>query len=166
MIESPGKTYCTFWVGDSLFGTEASLVKEISVVPFMTPIPHSPGAVCGYVNLRGHIVLVLDLKWILLRTATPISNDTRLVVFRGSLGDPFGILVDRIGEIIPLRDDRIEECAVNAHAYGGAQSLELEHELISGIGKLADRLLSILDARTLLPFVEKAITSYRAISHR
>lgn len=159
------KTYCTFLVGNGLFGTEASLVKEVSLVPFVTPVFHVPDAVRGYVNLRGQIVLVLDLKGILLRSATPIDDDTRLVVFRSCLGDPFGILVDRIGDVVELHDDRIEKCATGTHANGGEIGTLPEVELISGIGKLADRLLSILDARKLLPYIDKEIAQCRAASH-
>ena len=159
------KTYCTFIVGNGLFGTEASLVKEVAVVPFMTPIFQVPDAVRGYVNLRGQIVLVLDLKCILLRSATPIRDDTRLVVFRSCLGDPFGILVDRIGDIVELHDNQIEKCAIGTYVNGGDQHALPEEELISGIGKLADRLLSILDARKLLPHIDKAIAQCRAASH-
>jgi purine-binding chemotaxis protein CheW len=164
MIESSFTTYCTFWVGNGLFGTEASLVKEVAVLPFMTPIPQAADAVRGYVNLRGQIVLVVDLKCILLQRATPIGNDTRLVVFRSCLGDPFGILVDRIGDIVELHDDRIEKCDTGTYTTGGEKRTPPEEELISGIGKLADELLSILDARKLLPIIDKAIAECRATS--
>jgi len=164
MIESALKTYCTFWVGNGLFGTEASLVKEVAVLPCMTPVPQAPDAVRGYVNLRGQIVLVLDLKRILLRSLTPIGDDTRLVVFRGCLGDPFGILVGRIGDIVALHDARIEKCATGTYARGGEQRTPPEEELISGIGKLAGELLSVLDARKLLPIIDKAIAECRATS--
>ena len=169
MAEGVGvsKNYCTFWLGNGLFAAEASLVKEVAVLPCMTPIPQAPDTVRGYVNLRGQIVLVLDLKCLLLRSAARIGNDTRLVVFRSCLGEPFGILVDRIGDIVSLHEDRIEKCASGNYANGGDNRTPPEEELITGIGKLADELLSILDARKLLPHIDNTIVQYRAASlHR
>jgi purine-binding chemotaxis protein CheW len=154
------KNYCTFWLGNGLFAAEASLVKEVAVMPFLTPIPQSPAPVRGYVNLRGQIVLVLDLKCILMKSATQIGDDTRLVVFRSSLGDPFGILVDRISDIVSLNENRIEKCATGIYTNDG-ENRTPEGELITGIGKLADNLLSILDARKILPHIEKAIARCR-----
>ena len=85
----------------------------------MTPIPQSPAAVRGYVNLRGQIVLALDLQSLLLQRPTPIGDDIRLVVFRPCLGDPFGILVNRVGDIVALHDERIETCMAGSLANGG-----------------------------------------------
>jgi len=162
MVESPVRTYCTFSLGNGLFGIEASLVKEVAVLPSMTPIPQSPTAVRGYVNLRGQIVLALDLQSLLLQRPTPIGDDTRLVVFRPCLGDPFGILVDRVGDIVALHDERIETCMAGSLANGGEKQAPPEEELVTGIGKCDGELLSILDARKLLPIVDRAIAQCRA----
>ena len=160
-------TYCTFWLGNGLFAAEASLVKEVAVVPFVTPIPQAPGAVCGYVNLRGHIVFVLDMNYLFYRSSTQIGNDTRLVVFRSHLGDPFGILVDRIDGIVELSDDLIEKFPQGLFSSDGENRTPPEVEVITGIGKLDDELFSILDAHKLLSNIDKAIARRRANSlHR
>jgi purine-binding chemotaxis protein CheW len=136
--------FCTFRLGDSLFGIDLPLVKEVSTVPPMTPVPQAPAAVRGYVNLRGLVTLVLDLRQFLgMEPAVP-GPDTRLVLFKSTLGDPFGVLVDAVGDVVTLAGDRVEE---RPH----------ENELVTGVGKLADDLLLILDARKLLPRVAGAI---------
>jgi purine-binding chemotaxis protein CheW len=155
------RTYCSFRLGGGLFGVDALAVKEIAVLPSLTPIPHAPDAVRGCVNLRGQIVLVLDLNCLLHAEQLALGSDTRLVVFRASLGDPFGVLVDRIGDVVELSDDRIEKHAGGTYpseARGTTPSVEA---LISGIGKLDHELLTILDARKLLPHIEGEIAFLR-----
>lgn len=150
----PERTFCTFQLRNGLFGVDALAVKEITVVPALTPIPHAPAAVRGYVNLRGQIVLVLDANRMLRSEPTPLTPDARMIVFRAHLGDAFGILVDRIGDIAELADAQIES--------SGASS---DNDLIEGVGKLHDSLLTILDAAELLPHIESAIDQHSNHTH-
>lgn len=155
--ESPtAHTYCTFQLQGGLFGIDALAVKEITVLPPLTPIPHAPGAVRGCVNLRGQIVLVSDMNCLLQTGESAIGPETRLVVFRAHLGDPFGILVDRIGNIVELCDEKIEKTANGSLSRENAGDSSPE-ALVAGIGKLSDKLLTILDAGKLLPHIEAAI---------
>jgi purine-binding chemotaxis protein CheW len=144
--------FCTFRLGAALFGVDVRLVKEVTTPPPLTPIPHAPPAVRGYVNLRGQVHLVLDLRRLLKMEAAVFGPETRLVLFKPALGDPFGVLVDRIGDIVELRPDQLEDRRPDE--TNGAP----DTELVSGIGKLDGELLLLLDARKLLPSVERAIS--------
>jgi purine-binding chemotaxis protein CheW len=154
-------TYCTFLVRGGLFGVDALAVKEITAVPPLTPIPHAPEAVRGYVNLRGQIVLVLDSQGILHGGEMAIGPETRIVVFRAHLGDPFGMLVDSIGDIVELSGERIERPAYGATSRDENGGSPLHEELFFGIGKLDRGLLTILDAGKLLPHLDAVIEQYR-----
>jgi purine-binding chemotaxis protein CheW len=153
----PARTFCTFQLRNGLFGVDALAVKEITVVPTLTPIPHAPAAVGGYVNLRGQIVLVLDANRMLDSEPTPLTPDARVIVFRAHLGDAFGILVDRIGDIAELRDAQIERNEGPDHSHKQPVGSPPPEALIEGVGKLRDSLLTILDAAKLLPHIESAI---------
>ena len=102
------QTYCTFRLQDGLFGVETRLVKEVTALPPLTPVPHAPAAIRGYVNLRGHIVLVADLNWLLRREPARLGPESRLVCFKPDLGDALGLLVERIGDIVVLNAEQIE----------------------------------------------------------
>jgi purine-binding chemotaxis protein CheW len=159
--ETPAaRTYCTFHVQGGLFGVDALAVKEIAVVPPLTPIPHAPEAVRGYVNLRGQIVLVLDSHAILHGGELSIGPETRLAVFRAHLGDPFGMLVDRIGDIVELSGERIEKTKNGAASREGSGDSPANEELFLGVGKLDYGLLTILDAGKFLPHLEAVIEQY------
>lgn len=127
-------------------------------MPPLTPIPHAPPSVRGYANLRGQVLLVLDLKSLLERGATEIGPQTRLVTFRADLGDPSGILVDQIGEVIPVRSDQIEGKRADDSAGGSPPASLPPCHLVAGVGKLAGDLVTILDARRFLPSVERSIS--------
>jgi purine-binding chemotaxis protein CheW len=143
----------TFRLDGRLFGTDVLHVKEVSTPPPITPVPLAPAAVRGYVNLRGQIHLVLDLKRMLgTGTAAP-GPDARLVLFKPVLGDPFGVLVDRIGDIVALHPEQIEESEGDVGSAG-------EGGLLSGIAKLEGELLVLVDARKLLPHVERSLLPF------
>ena len=156
------QTYTTFRLRDSLFGTATNVVKEVTALPPLTPIPHAPAAVRGYVNLRGHLVLVVDLNCLLLRVPAAPGPESRLVVFKPELGDTFGVLVERIGDIVELGAEQIETHRAGAETGGSDLRAWPAQELICGVGKLDGELLSIIEARRLLPCLEQAVSRRNA----
>ena len=60
--------YTTFYLGETYLGIDVLQVREILVRQEMTPVPQSPAAVLGLINLRGQIVR---------RTAEPRRSRTR-----------------------------------------------------------------------------------------
>jgi purine-binding chemotaxis protein CheW len=150
-------SYCTFRIGGDLFGADARAVKEVAPLPALTPIPLAPAAARGYVNLRGQIVLALDVNCLLGRKQTQLTCDTQLIVFRPELGDAFGVLADCAGDIVVLYDNQIENHAGAAKSGSSATNAPDEAALLGGVGKLESELLSIIDAGKLLPCVERAV---------
>lgn len=53
---------CTFLLDGYLFGVPVPQVQEVIRYQPMTPIPLAPGAVVGLINLRGQIVVAIDLR--------------------------------------------------------------------------------------------------------
>ena len=151
---SQDRTVCTFRLGEGLFGLDAMLVQSVNLPPPLTPLPHAPAAVRGYVNLRGQIHLILDLKEMLKLGSVQPGPDMRLIVFKAVLGDPFGVLIDRVGGVASLRPDQIEAARpaeTNSPAVG----------LICGVGKLDGELITLLDAGKVLPAVERSLAAGR-----
>src|ERR1700743_2669808 len=54
--------FVTFHVADLFFGIEAVRVQEVLRYQEMTPIPLSPEAIRGLINLRGQIVAAVDMR--------------------------------------------------------------------------------------------------------
>jgi purine-binding chemotaxis protein CheW len=151
ILPVPAAQLVTFRLGEALYGIDVRLVQSVSTLPPLTPVPHAPPAVLGYVNLRGQVHLVLDLKSLLGLGETQTGPLTRLVLFKAALGDPFGVLVDRIGDVVVLPPDRVE----GRQAAGDeVDEVPADGELVAGIGKLEGELVVLLDAGRLLARID------------
>ena len=53
---------CTFFLGDLLLGVEVRQVQEVVRHQELTRVPLAPGPIRGLLNLRGQIVLAIDLR--------------------------------------------------------------------------------------------------------
>ena len=150
-------SYTTFRLREGWFGIATDLVKEVTAVPSLTPIPHAPSPVRGYGNLRGHIVLVVDLNGLLHRSPTELDPDSRLIVFKPPLGDALAVLVQQIGDILELSADQIESHRGGSDNDSQNAGLVPQEELMHGVGKRDGHLLLILDARRLPSCLEQII---------
>ena len=54
--------FCTFLLEGYLFGVPVPQVQEVIRFQPMTPVPLAPQEVRGMINLRGQIVLAIDLR--------------------------------------------------------------------------------------------------------
>ena len=93
------RLFCTFRVDGRLFGVDILDVKEVTAETTSTRVAHAPDEVLGLVNIRGHIYLALDLRRLLGVPATEVTGESRLVLFKPSVGSAFGVVVDQISEI-------------------------------------------------------------------
>ena len=131
------RQFCTFYVGDQLFGLDILDVREIVDPHPMTPVAHAPAAVSGYVNLRGSIHLVLCLRH-LLGAAGEAPTRRRLVVLKPRVVESCALLIDRVGDIVTVPGDRIEA------PRGG---MVADPALVAGVCHLDGNLLVVLDPR-------------------
>jgi purine-binding chemotaxis protein CheW len=134
-------TYCTFTLADLFFGVEVLAVQEVIRHQRMTPVPLAPDVVSGLINLRGQVVTAIDLRRRVGLPARGVDEFPMNVVVRTAEG-PVSLLVDEIGDVLPV-DDAQFEAAPETLAGGVA-------ELVTGVYKLQDRLLLVLD-------IEKAL---------
>ncbi len=135
--------------GDTVceYGVPITQVQEIIPMAKPTRLPQVPDFVEGIINLRGKIIPIIDLKKRFNMEATEITSDTRSVVVEVS-GQTVGIIVDEVSEVLRLSKDNIEPPPA---AIGGITA-----EYLTGVGKLEDRLLILLDMDKILTEQEKA----------
>jgi purine-binding chemotaxis protein CheW len=94
------------WLDDDPYAVPVERVREIVRLCPITPVPRMPAAVCGVLSLRGEIVQVIDLRLRLgLLPASGQSPRRRIVVLHGEDGQMTGLLVDRVSEVMRLRDE-------------------------------------------------------------
>ncbi len=147
-INTQKRQFCTFLTGDHLFGVDILDVKEINTETDFTPIFHAPNQVKGYVNIRGHIHLILDLRLLLGFESKKTDEASRLVLFKPDVGESFGVLVDRIGDVLEVDETQIEYYHSNQDDTGGTEfGISC---LKGGVCKLKNALLIILNSENLL----------------
>jgi purine-binding chemotaxis protein CheW len=114
----------------------------------MTPVPRADRAVAGLVNLRGHIVTILDLG-ALLNTRIgerKVDGDTMAVGVEWN-GEVFGLVVDEIGDVLSLPTDSSEPMPANmgqTWARYTRRVHKLERDLLIEVD-----LYALLDSMTL-----------------
>lgn len=137
------RLYATFSVGGTLFGVDATDVQEILLPQCLTRVPLAPAEVLGLANLRGQVVVTIDLRTML--DLPRISEDTDVVniVLRTDHG-PVSIVVDEVGDVLEVSDDELDP---PPPTLAGPT-----RDLVVAVHKLRDRLLLVLDAaRTANP---------------
>jgi purine-binding chemotaxis protein CheW len=152
MMNEGRSLYCTFRAGGRLFGVPILDVREVTTVTACTRIPHTPPEVLGYVNIRGHIFLALDLRRLLELTGEKNETDRRLVIFKASVGPAFGVMVDEIGEIVSVTPDQIEHIQGSQELRPGERA-----DLVANACKLETELLIVLEPRRFLPLIEDTL---------
>jgi purine-binding chemotaxis protein CheW len=130
-----------FRIGNETYGVRISAVREIVRVPEITAIPSAPEAVEGVINLRGKIVPVMDLrKRFGQRELQPNKKNRILVVeLEGKL---VGLIVNAASEVLKIPPADI--------APPGSLFPEGESSYVTGVAKLKDRLIILLNVAKLL----------------
>jgi purine-binding chemotaxis protein CheW len=149
--------YCTFRSADRWFGVAIQDVKEVTTQTTCTRIPHAPQEVAGYVNIRGHIFLALDLRR-LLGLDAKTTTENRLIIFKPSVGPAFGALVDEIGDIVSVHANLVEEFQAGAHEPIAGEPIRRQ-DVITKVCRLPTELLVILEPRKFLHLVEQAMSA-------
>ena len=132
-------------IGRETLGLPISLVREIVRVPEITPVPNAPEHIEGVINLRGKIIAVVDLSKRFGEGAIERSSKSRVVVVEME-GRLVGLLVSSASEVLKLSPSEIE----------APQNVFPNEEMnyVTGVGKLNDRLILLLDLSRILQRVE------------
>jgi purine-binding chemotaxis protein CheW len=156
-MKENNQLYCTFRTADRWFGVPIQDVKEVTTQTTCTRIPHAPREVAGYVNIRGHIFMALDPRWLLGFAAGP-SAENRLIIFKPNVGPSFGLLVDEIGDIVSVDATQIEDFRAGTHEPSAGEPIE-RVDLITKVCRLETGILVIVEPRKFLRLVEQSITA-------
>ncbi|MGI5922228.1 MAG: chemotaxis protein CheW [Syntrophomonadaceae bacterium] len=137
-------------IGDNTvceYGIPITQVQEIIPMAQPTRLPQTPDFVEGVINLRGRIIPIIDIKKRFNMGSSEITSETRSVVVDVE-NSTVGIIVDEVSEVLRLPASSIEPPPV---VMGGITA-----EYLTGIGKLEDRLLVLLDMNKILNEGERA----------
>ena len=120
----------TFRLDGRLYGVDVARVQEALRLQDHTAVPLSADAVAGLVNLRGQVVLLVDLRARLGRRPFGEDDQPMMVVVKVD-GEPVSLMVDQVGDVLevdpdpgPRRLPSTTSCASVTGVY------TLEHDLL------------------------------------
>jgi len=128
--------FCTFFLKDQFFGVPVQQVQEVIRYQEMTRVPLVPEAIRGLINLRGQIVMAVDLRRRFGMEERADSDLPMNVVVRTEDG-AVSFLVDEIGDVLEINEDVFEPAPETLQGKS--------RELVRGVYKLQERLMLVLD---------------------
>jgi purine-binding chemotaxis protein CheW len=138
------REFVTVYIGEQMFGMAVCDIHDVFSPQAITPVPLSVTEVAGVLNLRGRIVTAIDARARL--GLPPNENEDHAVMAVGieKGGESYGLIIDRVGEVLRLPDSDFEPTPANLDPRWQA--------VIAGVYRLKDRLLMILDIGRMLDF--------------
>ncbi len=137
--------FLSFKIAEDNFGLSILKVKEIIEYQELTEVPMMPRFICGAINLRGHVVPVIDLSVRLGRESQDIGRRTCVIITEvGSINDRMevGLLVDAVNEVMDIHPRDIDP----APSFRGS----VRTEFIHGMGKIGEKFIILLDIENIL----------------
>ena len=141
-------TYVTAIVADQLFGIPIERVHDVFPISQLTPVPLAPPEVAGLLNLRGRIVTAIDVRRRLGLPAAPRAGQTMAIGIEAG-PESFGLIVDRIGEIVAPTASSLEEIPV--HLDRAWAELSRGVHLVDGGLLVIMNIDAVLDVSTATP---------------
>lgn len=141
--------YLTFKISEEVFGLGILHIKEIIEYESITHVPMMPDYIPGVINLRGHVVPVLDLNYRFYKKTSELNRKTCIIITEIQLEKEsidVGLLVDSVNEVVDIPDDSIED----APNFGN----KIRLDFIAGLGKLESQFVIILKLDKILNLEE------------
>jgi purine-binding chemotaxis protein CheW len=139
--EEATEGFVTVVTGGQLFGLRIERVRDVFVPRGLSQVPLAPPEVAGLLNLRGRIVTAIDLR---RRLGLPPRADggTPVAVGIEERGELYGLIVDRMGDVLRLERSSYEVNPVNLDQRWA--------KVCAGVHRLDHGLMVVLDVDKVL----------------
>jgi len=131
----------SFKIGEEHFAFDIVMVREINRMLDITRVPKAKNFVDGVINLRGRVIPVLNMRKRIGLNHKDYDNDTKIIVIEKGK-KTIGFIVDSVSEVLKIPKSTIEP----PPSIMG----EMDTEYISGVGKLKERLIALIDLDKLI----------------
>lgn len=138
----------SFFLGEEEFGADILMVQEIIRMQPITRVPNAPHFVEGVINLRGKVIPIVDLRKRLNVSGTPEDTRRVRVIVVDVGGKITGFIVDAVSQVLRIPKNTIEPAPSIVIAG-------IDSAYITGVSKLEDKLLILLDFNKILTKGEK-----------
>ncbi len=141
MSASDTTQFLTFTLADEIFAVDISQVREVLEYTNMTRVPRTPEFMCGVINLRGHVVPVVDMRLKFGMDKSKRTVNTCIIIIEVRVDDGatvLGAMADSVKEVMTLESNLIEPPP--------RIGTKLRTNFIQGMGKHGDQFIIILDS--------------------
>src|SRR5688572_1237299 len=127
-------------VAGTAYALDSREVEQLEMVGALTPVPNSPPFVEGVTSSRGKVIPVVNLR---SRFGFPrIAPDPRArIIVTRTEGRTIGLLVDSAREFTRIPAEAVQRAP---------DALDASAPYLRGVAHLGERLVLVLDVRTLL----------------
>ena len=137
----------SFRLAQEEYGIEITKVQEIILMGEITRVPQTSDYIKGLINLRNTVIPIVDLRIRFGLTQGDATDETRIMVVNVA-GKTIGIIVDAVREVLRISHDQIAPPPATVAGLG--------HEYLTGLVKLSNRLLILLDIDKILGAEDKS----------
>ncbi|MGV8145602.1 MAG: chemotaxis protein CheW [Alkaliphilus sp.] len=140
------RQYVVFKLAGDEFAVDIMYVKEISEHREPSKVPNTPSFIDGIINYRGVVTPVVNLSKKFKQNEKEVTNSTRIIIVYMD-DKQTGFIVDDASQVLTINTEDID----------AAPDLitSVEQKFISGIAKVEDRMIIILDLAKVLNEKEK-----------
>ena len=147
------REFLSFTLGQESYAIDILKVQEIRGYETPTRIANTPDFIKGVVNLRGHIVPIVDLR-LKLGMDEARYDGTTVVIILNILKRVVGMVVDGVSDVVALAPDSIKP----APELGAS----LDTRYILGLATLGEDLLILVDIERLMGSQDMALLAEAA----
>jgi purine-binding chemotaxis protein CheW len=140
-MESSTTQYIVIRLGKEQYGIDIKNIDNIVRMQHITRVPKVAEYLKGVINLRGEVIPVMSLRLKMNLSVDEITKSTRIIILKFEQG-AIGVMVDEVKEVITLDHAQIDKVAYD--------NKEDKVNYLSGVGKTADGLISILDLNVVV----------------
>jgi purine-binding chemotaxis protein CheW len=145
--------YLAFTLGGEEYGIDILKVQEIRGYETVTRIANAPAFIKGVINLRGHIVPIVDMR--IKFDLEQVRYDAFTVVIILNIADRVvGIVVDGVSDVLTLAPGQVRP----APEFGAA----FDTEYLVGLGAIEQRMLILIDIDKLMRSADMALMEQAA----
>lgn len=145
--DNPVLQFVGFRLGDEDYAIAITKIQEIILMKPITRLPQAPDYIEGLINLRGAVIPVVSLRKRFELPPREADDETRTIVVNVH-EKTVGCVVDAVTQVMRINRDQIQPSPL-----GSAGS---SCRYVSGLARLDERLLIMLDVEKLFQFDDLA----------
>ena len=131
----------SFKLANEEYGVDIMKVQEIILPGQITQMPEVPDYMRGLINLRGHVIPILDLRIRFGLEVAENDENTRIIVVNVGT-KTIGIVVDAVNQVLRINQNDVE--APPSSVAG------IDHAYLVGLVKFKEKLLILLNIENVL----------------